>query len=394
MIQNKEKEMYLNSDKISSKYIDFINRTKDPIKIKNIKSFHDDNKNNIINNNSQIEIISTYNYILYKLELLMNSLNEFNYKQVYSQLINIKKSIDEMTSNEIIIKRHINKKKEEDDKYNSYHNFSISFDKDLSPINKSSSDINIISLRFNSTKKARKINQLNKKNSNLEEKLKTEKLKYLFCIVEQNMKIKKLEKELNKRSFDNIAQNDFKCFPYYKKYDISDNSINYTKHKKLIINTRPNSLNKKKLQKFYHEQYLDNSENKKEKLNLINNKEENLEEKTKKIMEYGEKIVNEKKIKENIVNKRRKYYISHPKLKYVKNDLNMKSWKTNELLDSFPKELLKHKFSSKSQRNHLIVFPSSLNQIITNLEKLRIHNNFKKLENDFKEENKFKKMKY
>ncbi len=292
----------------------------------------------------------------------MNSLNEYNYNYVYSQLINIKKYINEITSNDFIKKKKSIKKKEEDDKYH------ISFDKDLNnPINKSSSDINITSLRFNS-KKRRKINLLNQKYSDLEEKLKTENLKYLFCICEQNMEIKKLEKELNKRSFDNMTQNDFKCFPYYKKYDISESPINYTKHKKLMINTRPNSINKKKLKKLYYEQYLDTSANKE---------------------------LNEKKLKENeLIDKRRKYYISHPKLKYIKNDLNMKSWKTNELLDSFPKELLKHKFISKSQRNNLIVFPSSLNQIITNLEKLRIHNNYKKLENDFKEKMKFKKIKY
>ena len=362
MIQNKDKELNINMDKISSKYIDFINKTKEPIKIKKFGPFSDDNKNNIINNNSQFEIISTYNYILYKLESLMNSLNEYNYNYVYSQLINIKKYINEITSNDFTKKKKSIKKKEEDDKYH------ISFDKDLNnPINKSSSDINITSLRFNSTKR-RKINLLNQKYSDLEEKLKTENLKYLFCICEQNMEIKKLEKELNKRSFDNMTQKDFKCFPYYKKYDISESPINYTKHKKLMINTRPNSINKKKLKKLYYEQYLDTSANKE---------------------------LNEKKLKENeLIDKRRKYYISHPKLKYIKNDLNMKSWKTNELLDSFPKELLKHKFISKSQRNNLIVFPSSLNQIITNLEKLRIHNNYKKLENDFKEKMKFKKIKY
>ena len=63
----------------------------------------------------------------------------------------------------------------------------------------------------------------------------------------------------------------------------------------------------------------------------------------------------------------------------------MKTWKTNEIIDSLPKGVLKHKFTSKSQKNHLIVFPSSLNQIMVNLEKLRIHNNFKRIENEFKD---------
>ena len=46
---------------------------------------------------------------------------------------------------------------------------------------------------------------------------------------------------------------------------------------------------------------------------------------------------------------------------------------------------MRHKFSSKSQKNNLIVFPSSLNQIIVNLEKLRIHNDFRRIDMEFKE---------
>ena len=58
---------------------------------------------------------------------------------------------------------------------------------------------------------------------------------------------------------------------------------------------------------------------------------------------------------------------------------------SNELLDSLPKSLMRHKFSSKLQRNYLIEFPSSLNQIMVNLEKLKIQNNFKSIENKFKD---------
>ena len=236
-----------------------------------------------------------------------------------------------------------------------------------------------------------KLSNQNQKNSDLEDKLKTENLKYLFCIGEQNIEIKKLEQELTKKSFDNMSQNelkDFRCFPYYKKFDISDSSSNQTKRQNVIMNQRLNSLNKKQLKKIYYENYVDKSDNQVE--SAINNNRGDLSELTNKdIIEYGEKVVNEKKLKGNrFIDRKGKYYISHPKLKYIKNNLNMKSWKTNELLDSFPKELLRHKFTSKSQKDSLIVFPSSLNQIITNLEKLRIHNNFTKMENDFKEKNK------
>ena len=389
MIRNKGKILDSTMNKTPTKYMEFINKTKEPIKIKRLKSAYDDKKDNINDNNSHFEIISTYNYILYKLESLLNSLNDYNYNYVYSQLINIKKAINEITSNKKILKTFINKKTEEDDKYNNFGK--ISFDKELNRHNKSCTELDVNALKYNSIKKKRKINMLKQKNSDLEDKLKTENLKYLFCIGEQNMEIQKLEKELNKRSFGNMTQKDFRCFPNYRKFEKSDSSSNITKHQNLKVNTRPTSYNKKNLKKFYHEEYLDHSENKHE--TALNNNGEDLTEKEKNlIIEYGEKVVNQKKFKRNkLMDKKRKYYISHPKLKYIKNDLNMKSWKTNEILDSFPKSLLRHKFISKSQRNNLVIFPSSINQIITNLEKLRIHNNFKRIENDFKENNKYKK---
>jgi hypothetical protein len=395
MIKNKRKVLDSNiNNLIRSKYIEFINKTnktKEPIKIRKFKSFFNDKKSNINDNNLHFEIISTYNYIINKVESLMNSLNYFNYDNVYSQLINIKKAINKITSNNIR-NRSLNKNSEEEDKYNSCSNFRISFDKELSSYNKSNSDLNMTSFRFNNMKNSKiKLSNQNQKNSDLEDKLKTENLKYLFCIGEQNIEIKKLEQELTKNSFDNMSQNelkDFRCFPYYKKFDISDSSSNQTKRQNVIMNQRLNSLNKKQLKKIYYENYIDKSDNQVE--SAINNNREDLTELTNKdIIEYGEKVVNEKKLKGNrFIDRKGKYYISHPKLKYIKNNLNMKSWKTNELLDSFPKELLRHKFTSKSQKDSLIVFPSSLNQIITNLEKLRIHNNFTKMENDFKEKNK------
>lgn len=395
MIKNKRKVLDSNiNNLIRSKYIEFINKTnktKEPIKIRKFKSFFKDKKSNINDNNLHFEIISTYNYIINKVESLMNSLNYFNYDNVYSQLINIKKAINKIASNNIR-NRSLNKNSEEEDKYNSCSNFRISFDKELSSYNKSNSDLNMTSFRFNNMKNSKiKLSNQNQKNSDLEDKLKTENLKYLFCIGEQNIEIKKLEQELTKKSFDNMSQNelkDFRCFPYYKKFDISDSSSNQTKRQNVIMNQRLNSLNKKQLKKIYYENYIDKSDNQVE--SAINNNREDLTELTNKdIIEYGEKVVNEKKLKGNrFIDRKGKYYISHPKLKYIKNNLNMKSWKTNELLDSFPKELLRHKFTSKSQKDSLIVFPSSLNQIITNLEKLRIHNNFTKMENDFKEKNK------
>ena len=140
MIKNKRKVLDSNiNNLIRSKYIEFINKTnktKEPIKIRKFKSFFNDKKSNINDNNLHFEIISTYNYIINKVESLMNSLNYFNYDHVYSQLINIKKAINKITSNNIR-NRSLNKNSEEEDKYNSCSNFRISFDKELSSYNKS-----------------------------------------------------------------------------------------------------------------------------------------------------------------------------------------------------------------------------------------------------------------
>ena len=158
-----------------------------------------------------------------------------------------------------------------------------------------------------------------------------------------------------------MTQNDlrkYRCFPNYKKFELLDD---YTK--------KNNSYNKR-----YKNDLLDLNKSEKEK-DIIKNS-----------IEYGEEIINKKKLEGNkYLDKEKSYFISHPKLKYIKSDLNMKTFKTNELLDSFPKDIIRHKFTSRSQKNNLIVFPSSLNQIIVNLEKLRIHNDFKRIEFEFKE---------
>ena len=74
--------------------------------------------------------------------------------------------------------------------------------------------------------------QLKQKKSNLENKLKTEKYKYLICIGEQNKKIRELEQELYKKSMINIPQNELKkyvCFPNHKKFGLLDKYISQSK---------------------------------------------------------------------------------------------------------------------------------------------------------------------
>ena len=232
---------------------------------------------------------------------------------------------------------------------------------------------------FRINNNTKKLMLLKQKTIDLEDKLKTEKLKYLFCIGEQHKKIKELEKELNKKSVDSMTQDELKqyrCFPNYKKFDVLDK---YTQQSK----SKSKDKNKNIYNKRYKNYLLEQEQN--ENLNR-SEKEEDIINNTKEIIKCGEKVLNKKEFEGNkYIDKEGNYFISHPKLKYIKDDLNMKTWKTNEIIDSLPKDIMRHKFSSKSQKNNLIVFPSSLNQIIVNLEKLRIHNDFRRIDMEFKE---------
>ena len=90
--------------------------------------------------------------------------------------------------------------------------------------------------------------------------------------------------------------------------------------------------------------------------------------------------------------KKKSFFISHPRLNYVKvgKDGNqLTSWKLDNQLKSLPQQISKLKIS-KSQKNAMIVFPSSFNETMVNLEKLRTNKNFRSIENKFEETFKIK----
>jgi len=394
--------------KTNSDYTNFMNLKKEAKKIIKFKSILDEkkpislSKNISLNNfnfNTSIEskdflaIKSTYRFIINKINSLMKKLNKDNYEDIFSLLIKLKNFINKIIPNKILTKRHIsylseiNLPKEEDRYNNNYENLKYTFDgsvissnekeNELNPYNKLNSYISETSSRFfKINNNSKRLKLLEQKNTDLEDKLKSEKWKYLFCIGEQHKKIKELEKELNQKSFENMTENEsrqIKCFPYAKKYDLLDKYSLRNKIQNNNINKKNNS--NKRYREYFFEQYS----------NLDKSEEDNNEIKnTKEIIECGKKVLNDKELEGNkFLDKQGTYFISHPKLSYVKGDLNMKSWKTSQLADSLPKGVLRHKFTSKSQKDHLIVFPSSLNQIMVNLEKLRIHNDFNRIENEF-----------
>ena len=287
-------------------------------------------------------------------------------------------------------------------------------------------------IEINNYKK--KINKLIQKINEIENKFKIERLNYLFCIGENQKRILNLEKKLNMTSINKMTKNELKkyiCYPNYVKFEVTD-EINpksipmylSKKHKskspktfKKIesmfktdlknaenifnnINEKENSnsaLNNAKIDDINENDLNINNNENEEKNNEFQIDNEIESKDFNKILELG-KISFEKYIssvnKFNIKDKN--YFISHPKLNYIK-DINsgnkITSWKLGNQINSLPKQLSKLKTISKSQKNAIIVFPSFLNETLLNIEKLKNNKNFRSIENKFEDLSK-KKVKH
>ena len=287
----------------------------------------------------------------------------------------------------------------------------------------------------------RKINKLYQKINDMEIKFKIDELNYFFCIGEYQKKINDLEKKLNLKKIDKLPKEELKkflCYPHYIKFDIKEEvnpksipMYNLRKHK-CKSSTTDNRGKKNEITYFdsgntLFEKYFkklndknknnqddnknndgDNNDNKDEifnetKNNINNDINENEEikllEKVLEINEIKETIKLGKKkfemqipIVDKFFGKKKSFFISHPKLNYVKvgKDGNqLTSWKIDNQLKSLPQQISKLKIS-KSQKNAMIVFPSSFNETMVNLEKLRTNKNFRSIENKFEETFKIK----
>ena len=73
----------------------------------------------------------------------------------------------------------------------------------------------------------------------------------------------------------------------------------------------------------------------------------------------------------NIINKEKKYYISHPNLNIA--GVNNKK---NKYSNGLPNKIFSFKFSKNLEKNAFFTFPSTLNETLVNLEKLRINKNY------------------
>ena len=254
-------------------------------------------------------------------------------------------------------------------------------------------------LDIGSPKKFKIYNYLKKKNLKLENKTRLDEFKYLLYIKEQQKKINDLEKKLKLKVLENSKEvKESKLFPSINQFDLKEHvnpkSIPLTETiLKNCISTKRNISKATNLKKDYF-LTITNSESKTP-FKMIK-KEENTKRKRSKEGIYKSINVNlsEEKLKEKNKNKRnepneadshfrmlklnseiipnkdKKFFISHPNLTIAGIGQRL-----NKYNIGIPNKLFSFKFSKNIDKNAFYKFPSTLNEIFVELEKLRIHAN-------------------
>ena len=376
---------------------------------------------------SKIEkIIQNYNQDITKLNYIL--LNIDNFIDTINQEYSLKKKITMP-----FLYKSFTTKSEKQIKYDLESMGETKNNKILSPIKNNISNNNLLEsaqTESDSYIYKRKVNKLLVKISEIERKFKIEKLKYLFCIGEYQKKIVQLEKKLNMNSIGKMPKTELKkflCYPHYVKFDVEeevnpksipmyllrskssihDNRKNTLSKSNSVVNINEDYLKKLKENNNISFEFIEEGENNNEnidndKIDLNNIEEENYFDKekdinfdeVKNIIELGKlKFSSSAKKMDKFFGKNKTFFLSHPKLNYIKslNDGNkMATWKLENQINSLPKQLSKLRHLSKSQKNAIVVFPSFLNETIVNLEKLRTNKNFRSIENKFEETFKIK----
>ena len=403
--------------------------------LSNEKSLIINNNCNDVSNNN----LSEYNSII---SLLDNIISKYN-SYAYEILIKIKN----------YIKKLISEKNEINVINNSYKSLVHVNDKKITLLDKSNvriinrSEINnnknrnkeeeINQYKLENNNLYRKIRKLYQKINELEKKYKIEKLKYLFFIIEQEKKIAVLEKkfDVKKIPLDEAIigeMKELKCYPNYYKPDININEdaiINnsYNKNKKhplsstirniknnySFLKSRNNNIKNK--YSFDKEVYptpknnqsqiianLKNIHNKK-KNNKNNSKSKNKSlRKAIKLEDISDrndipKNINEYSSNVNQFFCEKNFFISHPKLNYVKNSQeknHFQKLKTKEQLNGISNisNLLSNiNLNSKYQKCAVNDFSNFINNSFVNIEKYRNYHNYMNMENKFEEDLKLKR---
>ena len=250
-----------------------------------------------------------------------------------------------------------------------------------------------------SPKKFKIYNYLKRKNLKLENKTKIDEFKYLLCIKEQQNKINELENKLKLAILENSKEvKESKCFPIITKINlISDKNPKSIPLTQTLLNN--SNSTKRNLSKQTGDKYdcfftITNSTNKTRYNILSEKKKENQTNPNKiRIKEDLFKSIKIKKIKENskdknldkrseadihfnnlklnsqiIPNRDTNFFISHPNLSLAGYDQKINKYKIN-----LPNKLFSFKFGKNFSKNGRFQFPSTLNEIFVELEKLRIY---------------------
>ena len=275
----------------------------------------------------------------------------------------------------------------------------------------------------------KKINKLIQKNEEMENKFKIERLSYLFCIGENQKKIKELTNQLNIESIDKMPMNELNkvlCFPDYSKFsalhkkNIKTNPRNLSTKAKEKVNKilkRNNSqksdsdnydfnqMFKTELKEYKHNISfsLNNSKNK-EYINKNDTLDDEKDEEYRKIIgktskindvndtiELGKKYFEQHVPSIDIFKNKKNYFVSHPKLNYIKNknsDNNIIKVKVGGKIKSLPKQFANFKKIINSNKNAIIVFPSVVNETISNFEKLKNNKTLRKHESKYEDAHK------
>ena len=382
---------------------------------KSINELKDDDDNDEIRNNIRIKesdisnnqdaknITKIYKYITKTLENFIEK-NYSNFKLVNNSLKAIYSHIKIYLSS-------LNKKwKEKNNKDNDNQNLLYEFK--ISDLNQQIKDLKyeIELLNSNETNrlddgsplKFKIYNYLKKKNLKLENKTKLDEFKYLLCIKEQQKKINELENKLKLKILANSKEvKESKCFPTISQFDLKEhiNPKTIPLTQTILKNSKTSKRNDSKITSFKKDCFLTitNSGSRTPYKTLYDKSSKEDEEKSKKkgfkkgLFKSINVNINEEKQKEKSFNKRneadvhfnilrlnseiipnkdKKYFISHPNLTIA--GINQKLNKYNI---GIPNKLFSFKFSKNIDKNAFYKFPSTLNEIFVELERLRIHAN-------------------
>lgn len=400
------------SDKIKKQFYSTKKQNSKKNKLyKSINSEYNEEDSNKINktkeddfndNNDIRSITKIYKYITKTLEKFI--------EKNYSQVIFVNNTLRMIYSHIKVLLSSLKKEKNSEQKNDTLdNNQKLLYEIKINDLNQQLKDLkyefNLLNTNESnklddlSPKKFKIYNYLKRKNLKLENKTKIDEFKYLLCIKEQQNKINELENKLKLAILENSKEvKESKCFPIITKINlISDKnpkSIPLTQTLLKNSNSTKRNLSKPTGDKYDCFFTITNSTNKTRYNILSEKKKENQTNPNKiRIKEDLFKSIKIKKIKENskdknldkrseadiyfnnlklnsqiIPNRDTNFFISHPNLSLAGYDQKINKYKIN-----LPNKLFSFKFGKNFSKNGRFQFPSTLNEIFVELEKLRIY---------------------